>query len=93
MNQKGRKNVIQTVLNLKYGSVSFGKLHAAGFKSYRERLTQTWESGATAITAYKLSGNCMAHRHRGGRVREMNVCGLKCERAMKYVNQNGRLII
>lgn len=85
MNQKGRKNVIQTVLNLKYGSVSFGKLHAAGFKSYRERLTQTWESGAT--------GNCMAHRHRGNRVREINVCGLKCERGMKYVNQIGRLII
>lgn len=50
--------------------VQFGRcwreLHAAGFKSYRERLTQPRESGATATTAYKMSGNCMAHRHGGG---------------------------
>lgn len=53
--------------------VRSGKLHVSGFKSYRERLTQPWESGATATRAYKLSGNCTADRRWAGK-NQRNEC-------------------
>lgn len=69
------------------------ELHAAGFKSYRERLTQPRESGATATTAYEMAGNCMAHRHRVGRVTEMNVSGRWCKKKEKWKGKSDQEVI
>lgn len=45
------------------GSQCYRELCAAGFKSYRERLSQPGrKSGAMAAKAYDMSGNRAAHK-------------------------------
>lgn len=73
VNQKWRKDVIQMVLNLKNGSISVENLPALVFQELPWGINWKWESRAVPTTADKLSGSCMAHRHRSGRVRERKV--------------------